>query len=247
VVQYGQFLKYDQNSITINYHAFWFQNPQSLEFRYRLVNYDQDWIGTHDRFTTYSSLPPGKYIFKLQTSTTTDFTDALESTFEFTIRPPFWHTKLFYVITVLLLGAILYMYVTYRERSLIKAKHILEERVEERTQEIQKKNEEIQSQAEEINGINENLEMLVKQRTAELEKKNNALEESAFIIAHELRAPVASVLGLINLISRAKLDEEGKAIVHHMKDSAEKLNAIVRAITTAIERGDDTNAPKQDS
>ena len=105
-------------------------------------------------------------------------------------------------------------------------------------EEIQAQNEEIQSQAEVIQGINDNLESLVKERTSELERKNRAAEESAFIIAHELRAPVASVLGLINLISKCELDDEAKTIVDHMEDSADKLNAVVRNITKAIEKGD---------
>jgi signal transduction histidine kinase len=127
----------------------------------------------------------------------------------------------------------------------VRDKKILEEKVMERTLEIQKQteeiqaqNEEIQSQAEEIQGINDNLEALVQARTAELEKKTKASEESAFIIAHELRAPVASVLGLINLISKCDVDDETKEIVKHMEESAEKLNTVVREITKAIERGD---------
>ena len=131
-----------------------------------------------------------------------------------------------------------YSYLKFRERKLIRDKRILEEKVVERTREIQMKTEEINAQAEEIRGINENLEMLVQERTRELEKKNKALEESAFIIAHELRAPVASILGLINLISKTELDSKEKEIVNHMNDSAEKLNSIVRTITKAIEKGD---------
>jgi light-regulated signal transduction histidine kinase (bacteriophytochrome) len=42
----------------------------------------------------------------------------------------------------------------------------------------------------------------VQERTRELEKKNKALEEYAFINAHKLRSQVASILGLINLISK---------------------------------------------
>ncbi len=79
---------------------------------------------------------------------------------------------------------------------------------------------------------------MFKARTAELIKKNKAAEESAFIIAHELRAPVASVLGLINLITKCEMNEEAKTIVTHMEDSAEKLEEVVRKITKAIERGD---------
>jgi light-regulated signal transduction histidine kinase (bacteriophytochrome) len=71
-----------------------------------------------------------------------------------------------------------------------------------------------------------------------LEKKNKALEESAFIIAHELRAPVASILGLINLMSKAEWEDDSQIIVNHMTDSAGKLNSIVRSITKALEQGD---------
>jgi signal transduction histidine kinase len=64
------------------------------------------------------------------------------------------------------------------------------------------------------------------------------LEEYAFINAHNLRAPVASVLGLINLIKKVELDEEGKVIVQHLEESATKLDTVVNSITQAIERGD---------
>ncbi len=92
----------------------------------------------------------------------------------------------------------------------------LEEKVATRTLEVQHQakeirvqSEEIQSKAKEIEEINDHLELLVKARTNELEKKSKAAEESAFIIAHELRAPVASVLGLINLIMKSELRRRG--------------------------------------
>jgi light-regulated signal transduction histidine kinase (bacteriophytochrome) len=94
------------------------------------------------------------------------------------------------------------------------------------------------AQAEEIQGINENLEMLVKERTAELEKKNKALEEYAFINAHKLRSPVASILGLLNLLSKSDLKDDSKVIRDHLQDSAKKLDQVVRSITQAIEKAD---------
>jgi response regulator RpfG family c-di-GMP phosphodiesterase len=121
----------------------------------------------------------------------------------------------------------------------------LEEKVRKRTLDLEKQadkirlqNDEIQSQAEEISAVNDNLERLVKERTAALERKNKAAEESAFIIAHELRAPVASILGLINLVSKNELSDDLRTIVKHMEGSAEKLNDVVFSITKAIERGD---------
>ena len=112
------------------------------------------------------------------------------------------------------------------------------EEIRAQNEEIKAQNIEIQAQGEEIRGINENLESLVQSRTAELEKKNKALEEYAFINAHKLRSPVASILGLINLLHKLPTDEEGKSVVEHLRISAEKLDEIVSEITKTIQRGE---------
>ena len=236
---------YRQNSVNIQYLGIWYQNPMNLNFQYKLDNYDRDWIESHDQSTTYSNLPPGDYTFRLKVSDTEDFSEAKEVTVNFVIRFPFWRTGWFYLFAAAAVVVGGSSFVQYRERKLLSDKRILEEKVQQRTLEIQKQaeeiraqNQEIQSQAEEIQGINDNLEMIVLARTQELEKKNKASEDAAFIIAHELRAPVASVLGLINLISKCEMPDEARAIVTHMEDSAEKLNVVVRNITKAIERGD---------
>lgn len=98
-------------------------------------------------------------------------------------------------------------------------------------------NEEINAQAEEIRAINENLEALVVLRTVELEKKNKALEEYAYINAHKLRSPVASILGLINLLDKIHLTEEPREMVELMRDAAANLDRVVSSITQAIEKG----------
>lgn len=103
---------------------------------------------------------------------------------------------------------------------------------------LQQSNNEIQTQAEEIKMINENLEHLVKQRTLELEKKNAALEEAAFINAHKLRSPVASILGLTNLLIKTELTPESKVITEHLDGSVKKLDEIVSSISRTIEESE---------
>ncbi|MEX1239282.1 MAG: two-component regulator propeller domain-containing protein, partial [Cyclobacteriaceae bacterium] len=239
-------LNYNEDNVTVHYLGFWYQNTGNLNYQYTLENYDLEWISTRNQDVTYSRLPPGDYIFKVKVSDSDDFNNAPESTFAFSISPPFWRTSTFYVLVVgfFVIGA--YGLMRFRERRLLEDKLVLEARVEERTREIQLKTEEIQAQneeilaqAEEIQGINENLEMLVKQRTEELEKKNQALEEYAFINAHKLRSPVASILGLLNLLSKTEMKEEdSKVIREHLQNSAEKLDEVVRSITKAIENAD---------
>jgi signal transduction histidine kinase len=98
-------------------------------------------------------------------------------------------------------------------------------------------NEEIQAQAEEIRLINENLELVVRERTKELQKKNEALEEYAFINAHKLRSPVASILGLMNLMSKTPLSDEAVVIAEHLTRSTEKLDDVITTMTEALEKG----------
>ena len=238
-------LQHNENNITLHFLGFWYQNTDHLTYLYKLENYDLEWIETRNRSVTYSRLPPGDYTFKVKVSDTEDFTDARASTVSFSIMPPFWKTATFYVFAVGLFVISAYGLMKFRERKLLEDKLVLEAKVEERTKEIQIKTEEIQAQneeilaqAEEIQGINENLEMLVKQRTAELEKKNRALEEYAFINAHKLRGPVASILGLLNLLNKSNPQDETKVLCEHLQQSANKLDTVVRSITKAIEKAD---------
>jgi ligand-binding sensor domain-containing protein len=238
-------LSYSQNNLTMNFLGFWYQDPSAVNFLYKVDNFDEDWISTRNHSVTYSQLPPGDYTFRVKASETGDFANAREDAVAFSISPPFWRTNIFYVATTMAIIFLGYTFLMYRERQLISDKLELEAKVVERTREIQRKteeiqaqNEEIMAQAEEIKGMNENLEAIVKQRTAELEKKNVALEEYAFINAHKLRSPVASILGLVHLISKTKLDPEAKEINQHLQQSAEELDKVVSSITKAIERGD---------
>lgn len=231
-------LSYDENNVTITFLGFWYQDPGGVEFQYKLENYDVDWIATADRSAVFSSLPPGSYTFRLRASVNGSFDGASEDTVSFIITPPFWRTTLFYLLVGITLAFATYTYVQRREKNLLRDKVELEEKVAERTMEIVRKNEEIQAQAEEIKAINESLEKRVVERTFELERKNKALEDYAFINAHNLRSPVASILGLINLLSLIRHEEEAKQIVDHMKTSADRLDEVVRSITESIEKSD---------
>lgn len=238
----GISLAYDENNVTITFLGFWYQDPEGIEFQYKLENFDVDWISTSDRSAVFSSLSPGAYTFRVRASVNGNFEDAHEDVLMFVIRPPFWRTTIFYLAVGVALAFGAYAYVQRRERNLLNEKLELEEKVAERTAEILKKNEEIQAQTEEIKAINESLEKRVVERTFELERKNKALEDYAFINAHNLRSPVASLLGLINLLQHAKTEAESKEIMDHMKVSADRLDEVVRTITESIERSDQLEA-----
>ena len=97
---------------------------------------------------------------------------------------------------------------------------------------------EIEAQSDQIKLINDNLELIIKERTSELENKNKALEEYAFTLSHRLRAPLASILGLVILIEKIKLMEEDKIIIDYLSLSAKELDEIIHSVMNAIDNSD---------
>ncbi|MDN4164978.1 histidine kinase dimerization/phospho-acceptor domain-containing protein [Cytophagales bacterium LB-30] len=85
-----------------------------------------------------------------------------------------------------------------------------------------------------VSTINNTLEVLVQQRTIELENKNKVLEEYAFINAHKLRSPVATILGLTSLLDRQNLEGEAAEILEHLKKSTERLDDTIREVQSRI-------------
>jgi signal transduction histidine kinase len=102
---------------------------------------------------------------------------------------------------------------------------------------IEAQKEEILTQSQRMMELNSHLEELVQQRTHELEVKNKALGEYAFINAHQLRKPVANIMGLVNLFKNdQKIDNDFIEIIGHIKDSTKELDNTVRDIRDKLER-----------
>jgi len=95
----------------------------------------------------------------------------------------------------------------------------------------------IEKQNEEIKLRNENLEMEVQSRTKELVEYNQQLEQFAFISAHNLRAPVARLLGLghiLDLESKGN-NNETNGVSQKMVSTAKELDRVVRDLNTILE------------
>ncbi|WP_425636502.1 response regulator [Algoriphagus yeomjeoni] len=78
-----------------------------------------------------------------------------------------------------------------------------------------------------VNDITDKLKYLRK-----IEEQNEAFKEIAWIQSHVVRAPLARLLGLVNLLelSENKVDEGTKELLYHIKNSTLELDKIVRDI-----------------
>jgi hypothetical protein len=132
------------------------------------------------------------------------------------------------IITSAITVSLLVIAILYRK--LVQSNHLLSEQKSE-----------IEAQSDQIMQINDNLETTIRERTRELENKNKALEEYAFITAHKLRAPLASILGLVALISKFPLRDGDKEIVEHLDQSAKKLDKVIHSVMNAIDGTSDSD------
>jgi len=113
----------------------------------------------------------------------------------------------------------------------------LEELVSERTEELRTTVEELNQSNEELTSLNDGLDLIVQNRTAELEERNYQLTEYAFINSHLLRAPLARVLGLTDLIRMETTDPKTEELMDKLFNSCEELDEIIRLMSTQLSDG----------
>jgi signal transduction histidine kinase len=74
----------------------------------------------------------------------------------------------------------------------------------------------------------------LKQTNLELIEKNNRLEQFTFIISHNLRAPLARLSGLSEILKLSNETEEVKKIVSHIVTSTNDLDQVVKDLTIIL-------------
>jgi ligand-binding sensor domain-containing protein/serine phosphatase RsbU (regulator of sigma subunit) len=147
----GVELNYREKSVIFDYGSICLTNPSQVYYQVMLEGADEDWRPlTQQTVETYSPLPPGKYTFKVKASNNNGVWNSEPETFSFEITPPIWQRTWFIVVCIFLIVVIVFSFVKYREKQLIKEKQILEEKVEERTEEVVQKSAEIAQKNKDI-------------------------------------------------------------------------------------------------
>ncbi len=123
-------------------------------------------------------------------------------------------------------------YILYYANSLLRLKN---KEVEKQQQEILVQSEELRALNDSLKNLNVGLEGKILSRTNELEIKNKKLEEYAFMNAHKLRAPVATILGLIQLFDYKKNEEEADEIIAGLKKTSVELDTAIKGIRAKLE------------
>jgi signal transduction histidine kinase len=111
--------------------------------------------------------------------------------------------------------------------------------VQNKNEELRASEEELMASGEELKQINENLNQLVIDRTKNLVTQNNVLIHHAYISAHKVRAPLARILGLVNLMNKElHLQDKEKDLLTHLNTSAEELDDTLREVRESLDKAE---------
>ncbi|HBF88096.1 MAG TPA: hypothetical protein DDX39_05590 [Bacteroidales bacterium] len=168
-------LPYDQNHLTFSFTGIDFHAPEKVKYEWILEGFDKKWAPpSYNNEIIYSYIPPGDYTFKVKACNNDGVCNLEPKSFSFTISPPFWRTWWFYTVTSIVSLALITLFVRWRLKKLELEKEILEEKVNQRTMELQKEKAVVEQQAEEIRAQAENMANVNK----ELEKLSIVASET---------------------------------------------------------------------
>ncbi|MBN8652847.1 MAG: tetratricopeptide repeat protein [Cytophagales bacterium] len=116
-----------------------------------------------------------------------------------------------------------------------------------------KTNEKLNAQNESIKQLNESLEEKVEKRTAELrqtlhrlEKRNRELDQFSHVISHNLRGPVARILGLGKLINREQpADPLNLEVFDRTVQATNNLDSVVKDLSIILQAHDNQTMPRE--
>jgi ligand-binding sensor domain-containing protein/signal transduction histidine kinase len=250
---------------SIHYVALNFTSSAKNQYAYRLEGFNQDWIYVgSQRSATFTNLDVGTYTFRVKASNNDGLWNEQGVALIIHVLPPWWKTWWFMSAASLCIIAAGIGTYRFRIRNIKQLNKKLEKLVIDRTKELQiankdllireeeitSQNEKLSQQNEELNTAwkiienqnkeilvhNQNLDQEVKERTKELVEYNRQLEQFAFIAAHNLRAPVARILGLGQILKLPQnTPDEEKMMVSKLILTTEALDQVVRDISTILE------------
>ena len=167
-------LTFDNNNITFEYSATFYEVPEKNQFSYFLANNDKGWSNwSYETKKEYTNLAPGKYTFHVKSKNIYD-TEGKVATYQFVILAPWYRTSWAYAGFSVLGGSLIWLItMAYSLRVRIQRKK-LRLIVADRTYEVMSQKKEIEKQNALLKTKNEEIS---KQRD-DIESKNKQLQDS---------------------------------------------------------------------
>ena len=208
-------LKYNNNSIAIEFSALNYLEKNRLLYYYMLEGLDKDWTPADEhRQAIYTYLPPGSYTFKVKCENINGIASSEITALHIKVRAPFWKTLWFYGFLILLTIAILYSIDRERVKRLMALQQV-------RTQIAGNLHQEINTTLNNINLLSEMAKIKADRNIDRSKEYIDQISEKS----HNMIIAMDDILWSINPDN----------------DSMEKMLLRMREFTDALKNRNDTN------
>ncbi|MDA3892710.1 MAG: ATP-binding protein [Salinivirgaceae bacterium] len=133
-------LTHRQSSFSFEFVSLNYDKPQKNQYAYMLQGFDSDWVnaGKNHR-ATYTNIFPGEYIFKVKASNNDNLWNNEGTQIKITVLPPFWRTRLAFVIYIVLIALLLLAFrkivvFSTNQKNLLENERLEKQRIEELNQ-----------------------------------------------------------------------------------------------------------------
>jgi signal transduction histidine kinase/ligand-binding sensor domain-containing protein len=194
-------ISYREQVISFEIALMDFDQPEKNQYSHKLVGFDAKWIydkGKHN--ITYTNLPAGTYTLLVRGKNSNGAWSKEPVSLKIIVTPPFWETWWFRTLVLLFLVSAVAFYIQIRFKKLNREKIVLEQKVQERTEEINEKRAEIEQKAIALFEANE-----------ELVAMSEFKETLTSMLVHDLKNPLGSI---VNVAKNDSKHESSQMIEH---------------------------------
>jgi signal transduction histidine kinase len=141
-------LNYSQNFISFDFAALDFHAPDRNSYAYQLEGFDREWVNAGTRHSTsYTNLPGGDYTFRVRAANSDGIWNDTGVALHLQITPPVWQRWQFRVGLMIGVAGLVVAGYQWRLRSVRRTARMLEQRITERTRELNEANELLREKA----------------------------------------------------------------------------------------------------
>ncbi len=135
----------DDILVSIEFAAIEFGSPESIEYAYRLIGFDDRWqyVDSKNRTATYTNLRPGTYILEAKSTNRYGVWNDKPQRMTIQVLPPWWQTVWATITFGLIAIVLVFVIFRWRTYALHKRSVTLYQNVQEKTIELQMANEKL--------------------------------------------------------------------------------------------------------